>query len=311
MANLRPFRFAAALHDTASATEFVEGARRVEALGYDVLLTGDHLTPRWFAPGPALMAAALSTTALRVSCTVFDNDFRHPALLAKETASIDVLTDGRFEFGLGAGWHKTEYDWIDLPFDPPGVRVSRLEEALQVVKGLWGDGPFSFKGHYYTINDMNGTPKPVQSPHPPIFIGAGGKRLLGIAGREADIVGILGQTPRGGGVPTDVVTEEGLAEKVGWVRAAAGARFAQIELGTLMLGVAVTDDAQASAERLAGMWGLAAERVVDSVHFLIGSVEQIVERLLAHREMHGISYISVYGRDMEALAPVIARLKGR
>jgi len=310
MTGPRPFRFAAALHDTPSAAEFVEGARRIEALGYDVLLTGDHLTPRWFSPGPALTAAALATTTLRVGCTVFDNDFRHPALLAKEAASIDVLTDGRLEVGLGAGWLKTEYDWIGLPFDPPGVRVSRLEEAVQVIKGLWGDGPFSFSGRSYTIDGMNGTPKPVQRPHPPIFIGGGGKRLLSIAGREANIVGIMGRTPSGGGIPSDPVTDEGLAEKVGWVRAAAGARFDLIELATLMQGVAVTDDRAAAAECLAGMWGMTADGVLASIHFLIGSVEQIVERLLAQREAHGISYISVYGRDMEAFAPVVARLKG-
>ncbi len=201
MSSPRPFRFAAALHDTTSATEFVEGARRIEALGYDVLLSGDHLTPRWFSPGPALTAAALSTTTLRVSCTVFDNDFRHPALLAKEAASIDVLTDGRLEFGIGAGWLKTEYDWIGLPFDPPGVRVSRLEESVQVIKGLWGDGPFSFSGRYYTIEGMNGTPKPVQRPHPPIFIGGGGKRLLSIAAARPTSSGSWARYRRAEGSP--------------------------------------------------------------------------------------------------------------
>ena len=157
---------------------------------------------------------------------------------------------------------------------------------------------------------MNGTPKPVQRPHPPIFIGGGGKRLLSIAGREADIIGILGQVPPGGGIPSDPVTDEGLAEKVGWVRAAAGERFDEIELASLMLGVAVTDDRQAEAERQAKMWNMTPEGVLASVHILIGSVEQIVERLLAQREAYGISYISVYGRDMEAFAPVVAHLKG-
>jgi probable F420-dependent oxidoreductase len=307
----RPFRFASALNATATAAAYIDGVRRIEALGYAVVLTGDHFTPSWFEPGPALTAAAMATTTLRVGCTVFDNDFRHPALLAKEAASIDVLTGGRFEFGIGAGWNKREYDQVGIPFDPPAVRVARMEEAVHVIKGLWGDGPCSFAGRHYTISGLDGTPKSVQRPHPPIFMGGGGKRLLSFAAREADIVGFQGRTLPGGGIPTVPVTEEGLAEKVGWVRDAAGERFDRLELALLLQGIAVTEDRHTAAERLSAAHGMTAEDVLASVHFLIGSIEQITEEVLARRERHGISYLSVYPRDMEAFAPVVARLAGR
>jgi probable F420-dependent oxidoreductase len=207
MPQVRPFRFGASIGAAISAAEFVERVRRVEALGYAVIDTADHFNSR-FEPGPALTATALVTSTPRVSCIVFDNDFRHPALLAKEAASIDVLSGGRLEFGIGAGWKKQEYDQVSIPFDPPGVRVSRLEEAVQIIKGLWGDGPVTFTGRYYTITGLEGMPKPIQRPHPPIFIGAGGKRLLSFAAREADIVGILGQASPGGGVDIASVTRQ-------------------------------------------------------------------------------------------------------
>ena len=307
----RPFRFATGGYATASAAAYIEGARRAEGLGYAVWLTGDHLEPWYFAPGPALAAAAAATTTIRVGCTVFDNDFRHPALLAKEAATVDLLTGGRLEFGLGAGWHKPEYDRAGIPFDPPAARVARLEEALAVVKGLWADRPFSFAGTYYAIADMEGPPKPLQRPHPPIFVGGGGKRLLSFAAREADIVGIHAKALPGGGIDVTSTTEAELAERVGWVRAAAGTRFDRIELALLVSGVAVADDRQAAAERLAGERGLTAEEVLACPYFLIGSVEGIVEDLLARRERHGISHITVFPQDTEAFAPVVARLAGR
>jgi probable F420-dependent oxidoreductase len=289
----RPFRFATGSFAAASAAEYVEGARRAEGLGYAVWLTGDHLEPWFFEPGPALTAAAAATTTIRVGCCVFANDFRHPALLAKEAATIDVLTGGRFEFGIGAGWHKQEYERSGIPFDPPAVRVARMEEGLTVVRGLWADGAFSFAGTYYTITELDGAPKPLQRPHPPIFVGGGGKRLLSFAAREADIVGIHAKALPGGGIDEASATEAELAERVGWVRAAAGARFDRIELALLVTSVAVADDRQAAAERLAGQR------------------ERIVEDLLAQREQHGISYVTVYPQDMEAFAPVVARLAGR
>ncbi|MHB8647734.1 MAG: TIGR03621 family F420-dependent LLM class oxidoreductase [Thermomicrobiales bacterium] len=317
----RPFRFVTGAPVTASVAEYTESARRVEALGYSTFTTGDHFVSG-FEAGPAMTAAALATSTLHVTCTVFDNDFRHPALLAKVAATVDVLSGGRLELGIGAGWRKSEYDQVGIPFDPPGVRVSRMEEAVHIIKGLWSDGPFTFSGRHYTISELDGVPKPVQRPHPPIFIGGGGKRLLSFAAREADIVGLLGQALPGGGLDM-IVSEAALAEKVGWVRAAAGERFDQLELSMLMWSVVVTDNRHSAAERLAdsgagglaarlaGTRGVTAEQVLACPYFLIGSIEQIVEQLLALRARHGISYIEVFSHDMEAFAPVVARLAGQ
>jgi probable F420-dependent oxidoreductase len=306
----RPFRFGAGAFDAPSAVVWGEKARRVEALGYDTLLIPDHFNQHLFAPIAALTAAALATTTLRVGTVVFDNDFRHPAVLAKETATLDVLSGGRLEVGIGAGWKKNEYDQTGIPFDPPGVRVSRVEEAVQIIKGLWGEGPFSFSGQHYAINGLDNWPTPLQRPRPPIFIGAGGKRMLAFAAREADIIGILAQALPEGGLDIPRDTEERLAEKVGLVREAAGERFRHLELSMLFWGVAVADDRRLGAEALAGTRMLTAEQILDSPYFLIGSVDAIVERLQALRELYGFSYFKVFPEAVEAFAPVVARLRG-
>jgi probable F420-dependent oxidoreductase len=306
----RPFRFATGGFAAVSKRAWAEHARRVEALGYAVFLVADHVADVPFAPVPALVAAADATTSIRVGCTVFCNDYRHPALLAKEAATIDVLTDGRFEFGLGAGWVKEEHDQAGIPFDPPGVRVDRMEEALQVIKALWAGEPVHHQGDYYTLAGLVGTPLPVQRPHPPIFIGGGGKRLLSVAAREADIVGLLSRARPGGGIDWAEGTEEALARKVGWVRGAAGDRLDQIELALLLQGTAVTDRPQAAAAELAPAFDLTVEQVLASTEFAIGSVDQIVERLCRFRAEYGISYVTVMTESAEAFAPVVARLAG-
>jgi probable F420-dependent oxidoreductase len=263
-----------------------------------------------FEPGPALIAAALATTTIKVG-NVFDNDFRHPALLAKVAASIDVLSGGRLEFMIGAGWMKTEYDQIGIPFDPPGVRVGRLQEAVQIIKGLWADGPFRFSGRHYTISGLDEIPKPLQRPHPRIFVGGGGKRLLSMAAREADIVGFLAQALPGGGLDMVGLTEPSLAEKVGWVREAAGERFDRIELSMIIWNVVVTDDRQAAAERLAGTGPLTAEQVLASSQFLLGTTDEIIDSLRARREQYGIAYFTIMSHNMEMFAPIVAQLAGR
>jgi probable F420-dependent oxidoreductase len=310
MGTTRPFRFAVAGFEAASARAWAEHARRAEALGYAVLVVADHVANVPFAPVPALVAAADATTTLRVGCTVFANDYRHPALLAKEAATVDVLTDGRFEFGLGAGWVKAEHEKAGLSFDPPGVRVARMEEALRVIKALWAGGPVHHVGTYYTIAGLVGTPAPVQRPHPPVFVGGGGKRLLSFAAREATIVGIGPKALPGGGLDRAASTEAALAEKVGWVREAAGERFPQLELALLVYAVEVTDRRREAAERVAQTFGLTPEQALAAPDYLIGSVEEIVERLCRLREQYGISYVSVFPEAMEAFAPVVARLAG-
>ena len=309
MGTTRPFRFAAAGFEAASKRAWAENARRAEALGYAVFLVADHVDVP-FAPVPALVAAADATTTLRVGCTVFCNDYRHPALLAKEAATVDVLTDGRFEFGLGAGWVKAEHDQAGIPFDPPGVRVARMEEALGIIKALWAGGPVHHQGTYYTIAGLAGTPAPVQRPHPPIFVGGGGKRLLSFAAREATIVGVAPKALPGGGLDWAGSTEAALAEKIEWVRRAAGARFPRLELALLAFAVAVTDRRREAAERVASAFGLTPEQALAAPDYLIGSVEQIAERLRGLRDRYGVSYVSVFPQDMEAFAPVVARLAG-
>jgi probable F420-dependent oxidoreductase len=309
MPPIRRFRFGAGAFIADSAAAWAETARRIEALGYATLLIPDHFDQH-LAPIPALTAAALATTTLRIGCTVFDNDFRHPAMLAKELATLDLLSDGRLEVGIGAGWYKTEYEQAGIPFDPPAVRVGRLEEAVCVLKELWRGGPVTFTGAHYTLAGLENWPPPVQRPHPPLFIGGGGKRLLTLAAREADIVALIAQATPDGGLDTAGDTEARLAEKVGWVRAAAGDRFEQVELAILIWRVAVSDDRRAAAEALAGERSLTPEQVLASPYFLIGSIEGIVERLHELRERYGVSYISVFPQDVGAFAPVVTRLAG-
>jgi probable F420-dependent oxidoreductase len=308
----RPFRFAGGLFRAESNPEWAEGARRLESSGYDTLVIADHFSPVYFAPIPALTAAALATTRLRVLCTVFANDFRHPATLAKEVATADVLSGGRFEFGFGAGYQKPEYDRVGIRFDPPALRVSRFEEALHVLKGLWAAGPFTFRGKHYAITEYDSQPKPMQRPHPPIFIGGGGKRLLSFAAREADIVGILARSmPAGDGLDRTDETTTSLAQKVEWVREAAPHRFEHLELALLIWAVVITDHRQAEAERIAARTQRPVEQILDSPYYLVGTVDAIVEKLLEQRERHRISHISIFQSDTTAFAPVVARLAGK
>jgi probable F420-dependent oxidoreductase len=309
---VRPFRFGGGLFSAGSADEWADGARRLESAGYDTLFTGDHFSPMFLAPVPALLAAAMATTKLRVSCTVFANDFRHPAALAKEIATADMLSGGRFEFGIGAGWNKPSYDRAGVPFDSPGLRVARLEEAVRIITGLWGDGAFTFVGKHYAIRDYDGQPKPMQRPHPPIFIGGGGKRLLTLAAREADIVGIAARAkPTGDGLDAAEETHGWVAQKVEWLREAAPDRFDDLELALLISQLEVTNDRQAAAERIAGQISRPVHEVLASPRILIGSIDEIVENLLEQRERYGFSYVSVFPRDTEIFAPVVARLAGR
>jgi probable F420-dependent oxidoreductase len=307
----RPFRFGACALSAGSSAEWAERARRTEALGYATFVIPDHFGPS-FAPIPALTAAALATTSLRVCCGVFDNDFRHPAVLAKEAATLDVLSDGRFEFGVGAGYNKTEdYDATGIPFDPPNVRVERLEEAVLLLKRLWGEEPVTFSGHHFQVQNLNGFPRPVQRPHPPIYIGAGGKRLLSFAAREADIVGLIAQALPGGGLAIAADSDAVLAQKVEWVREAAGERIGQIELAMLLFDVEVTANRGFGAEEASQPRGLTSEQVLASPYFQVGSVDTITDSLVSLRERFGISYFCVFPHDVDEFAPVVAQLAGK
>ena len=222
---MRAFRFGVQLSGPADAKGWVEQARRIEDLGYSTATMPDHFTDQ-LAPMPALAAAAAATTTLRVGALVFDNDYKHPVVLAKELATMDVLSDGRVEIGIGAGWMESDYRAAGMPYDRPGVRIDRFAEAIAVIKGSMADGACSFDGTHYTITDYDGLPKPVQRPHPPILIGGGGRRVLSIAAREADIVGINGNLASGviGPEAVATMTREAVVERVGMVRDAAGER---------------------------------------------------------------------------------------
>jgi probable F420-dependent oxidoreductase len=305
-----PFRFGAGSAATSSAAEFTENARRIEGLGYNTCLVADHFEEWWFAAGPALVAAALATTTLRVGSLVYSNSFRHPALLAREATTIDLLSGGRFEFGIGTGYDMPEYSQTGITLPPPRVRVEQLRETLAVVKGLWSNGPFSFSGDFYTITEMEGWPKPLQEPRPPIQVGGGGRRMLALAAQEADIVGIIAQSAKGGGLDFGGDTDAVVGQKVRWLCEAAGKRFDELELAALIWQVVVTDRPRSAAEVIAPRWGMTGDQVLASPYFLVGSLAAIVEQVQALRERHGISYLAIFPSDVTTFAPVVAQLAG-
>jgi len=259
------------------------------------------------------MTAANVTTNLRIGALVWDNDYKHPAVLAKELATMDVLSDGRLELGIGAGWMISDYEQMGIPYDSAKVRIDRFVEGLKVIKGAMAEGPFSFSGDHYTITHYNGTPKPVQAPCPPILIGGGGKRVLSIAAREADIVGINATMSAGviGPDAFNTMTAEAVDEKVAIVREAAGARFNDIEMNVRAFLVSITDDAKQAASGIASMLGVERQMVEESPFALVGPTSKLIEDLLERRERWGFSYVIVGADDVDLFAPVVAALNGK
>lgn len=311
MAHDRKFRFGAQVSRASSPKEWADTARRVEDAGYSTLTMPDHFGDQ-LAPVPALMAAADATTSLRIGTLVFDNDYKHPLVLAKECATLDLLSDGRLEIGFGAGWMRTDYEQSGIAYDPPKVRVDRFEEALHVLKGLFADGPFTFAGEHYTITDHDALPKPRQRPHPPIVVGGGGKRVLSIAAREADVVSVNPDLREGlGGAETAPNgTPESTSRKLAWVRDAAGDRFDDLELSNLVGFVHVTDDPASIADAMAPTFGIPADDVLHVPLVLVGTIDSMVDELQRRREEWGFSYVAFDGESWETMAPVVARLAG-
>jgi probable F420-dependent oxidoreductase len=309
MAHARRFRFGIQLSNASSGTDWAEQARKAEGLGYSTLFLPDHFGDQ-LAPLPAMMAAASATTELKVAALVFDNDYKHPVVLAKELATVDVLSGGRIEVGLGAGWMNTDYEQSGIPMEAPGVRVSRMEEGIAVIKGCFGPGPFSFKGEHYEITGYDSKPKPVQSP-PPFIIGGGAKRVLSIAAREAQIVGI-NPSIHSGQVDAAAAQNGASAEtdkKLAWVKEAAGDGYADLEINMLQFAGIVTDDRQGTTEMMAPLFGLPPEELGVYPHACIGTVEQIADDLRARRDRWDVSYIVFQGDTMEPMAPVVAALR--
>jgi probable F420-dependent oxidoreductase len=312
---MRPFRFGVNARGARSRAEWVEKARKIEDLGYATLTVPDHLTDL-IAPMPALVSAAEATRHIRLGSYVLNNDLRHPVLVAREAAAVDLLTDGRLQLGLGAGSIRSEYDQAGLDFDRGGIRVERLAEAITIIKGLLKGEQVIFAGQHYRMTSHTIAPLPVQRPYPPILIGGNGPRLLALAAREADIVGLSGLTFRGGGaVPPDLSgwRVSSVDERVRLVHEVAGEeRYARLELNALVQRVVITDDRRRAAEELTSRWTqLTADEILQCPYVLIGTVDQMVEDLQARREQWGISYYVVHEPYADAFAPVVARLAGK
>ena len=306
----KPFRFGVQIAQTTSAAAWRDKARKLEDLGYSTLFMPDHFGEE-LAPMPAIAMAAAHTTTLKVGALVFDNDYKHPAILAKEAATIDVLCDGRLELGIGAGWMKTDYDALGLQYDPPAVRVDRFEEALHVIKQCFTGEKFTYHGEHYRMTDYASYPKPAQA-RLPILVGGGGKRVLSIAAREADIIGI-NPNLRSGAIDLSSAQDslqEQTDKKIGWVRDAAGARLADIEIQMRFFICKVTDDRMKLAEALAPAFGVSPEEALASGAALVGTENEIIEELHARRERWGLSYVVVGDENVDEFAPIVAKLTG-
>jgi probable F420-dependent oxidoreductase len=312
---MRPFTFLADDYTATTASELADRVRRAEAIGATTFVMPDHLVPM-MAPIPYLATVAAAADRIRISAFVHNNDLRHPAILAKDLATLDVLSGGRLDVGIGAGWNKPEYDAIGLSFDPVGVRVGRLTEAIAVIKGCFGPEPFSFAGEHYTITEYDGQPKPVQQPHPPIFIGGGGRRTLSLAGREANIVGLAPRLLKEQRADPTSFTWAATEEKLAWVRDAAGDRYDDLVFNVYptQWPITVTDDLRGEARKVIARMKdrsgieLTEDEVIASPHIFIGSIDRFVEKFQELRERLGIS--SFMAGSLDELGPVVERLAG-
>lgn len=316
---MHPFRFGVQF-SSLPADGWAKRLQRIESLGYASVFCPDHFTPQW-EPVAALAAAAAVTKRIAVGSLVYDVDYRHPVVLAKAAATIQLISGGRHEFGIGAGWMETDYREAGMPYDRPGVRIDRLEEALQVIRSMWQNERTNFEGKHYQIRQMARAAELPESMSPPrILIGGGGKRVLSLAGRHADIVGINPQIVAGRVLPetpADLAPER-VREKVGWVRdaaRAAGRNPDAIEFQALVFIVAIGDDVRSLREGLAKGSGMSVEQVADAPLFITGSAGEVRDRLMKRREETGISYIVIQARDEASLErfaeAVVAPLAGR
>lgn len=318
MARPRPFRFGVFAEGVRSREALLDTAQRAEDGGFATFLIRDHFIAEPFghqlAPLTVLATVAAVTRTLRIGSLVFANDYRHPVVLAKEIATLDVLSEGRFELGLGAGFSRAEYEQAGIAFDPPHVRAERLEEALHVVKGLFADAPFTFTGQHYSVAGLHSFPKPLQRPHPPILVGAASSRMLSIAARHADIIGLQTVATTRGVLAQDpkVRSASAVSEKIEQIRQAAGERFEEIELSTVA-SVLMTAHRQEAAEQFArdrGWGDIAADEVLTMPSVFIGTVDHIVDEMRGRRERYGISYYVFFDQLMETVAPLVTRLAG-
>ncbi len=320
----RLFRFSVQAFQATSAAEWTDTARQAEDLGYSTLFTTDHYfgpgeiaeqsghRPVDVAPLVACMAAAAATTALRVGCRVFCVDYHQPVVLAKELATLDLLSGGRLEVGLGAGWVAAEYEGLGIAMDRPGVRIARLAQVADLLKQYWGGEPLDFDAEYVHASGFAGRPRPVQQPHPPILIGGGAPKVLRLAGAVADIVSINFNNAAGklGASSVAGSAADATMQKIEWIRQGAAERFDDIELELGAYFIAVRDDYRSAADAMAHRFGIPTPELLDHPHALLGSLDAVCDRLQRLRDTFGISYINVAQRNMAEFAPVVARLTG-
>ncbi len=303
---MRPFRFAITTSRADSGAEWRAKARRIEELGYDALLMTDHLTQQ-LAPIPAMAAALEATTTLRVGSYVFSNDYRNPLMLAKEIATLDYLSGGRVDFGLGAGWYVRDYEMLGIPYDRPGIRVSRMIEAVRLLDRLFAEDSVDASGSFYTVHGARLLPK---RSRPPLMIGGGGPRMLRFAAEHADIIALNPQFNADGHPVLSDLTAGATQRKLDVLRGALGDRLATVELNIFIIDAGVSDEPRSLLDGIALRLKGTAAQLVDSPFFLYGSVADLKRQLLERRERLGISYYGLPEKAMEPFAPVVRELRG-
>lgn len=319
----RPFRFAVQVFRGAkSSHEWKDLVRRIEELGYSTLFVSDHYlgkgpatqrarqVPQYLAPLSAMATAAALTSTLRIGSRVFCADYHVPAVLVKEAATLDVLSGGRLEFGIGAGWSEHEYTAMGLAMASPGERVTKLFEVVDLFKAHCRGDMLDFEGKHVTAIEFTGLPITAQQPHPPIMIGGSGKRVLSFAARHADIVSI-------NNVDYDAVNDDGLTpqeeaeRRLSYVRDAAAGRFGELDIEASPFFTVVTDDPRAASKQITSTIGLPEDGFVEHPNVLIGTVVELVDRLQERRERYGVNYVTIQQSDMEGFTPVLEQLAGR
>lgn len=320
----RKFRFGAGgggTRDEGGARKFVQLAQTAEDYGYDTFAVPDHLGNQ-VGPLAALGALSQATGTIRLATSMLANGFRHPAVLAKEATTIDVLSKGRLELGIGAGWCEEDFGKAGLEFGSPGRRLRRLDEALTVLDLLLRGETVDFEGEFYRIRGLEGSPRPRQGPRPPIAVAAGGPRMLALAAKHADIVSVAARTTADGRLLLSDMTMARTVERVDRIREAAGDRFEQIELNWMVATVVVTDDrvgaAELALEALAQGYPPYLARDVEptvddllsSPYLAFGTIEEIADQIRRVRRRTGMSYVGVFPTQMDAFAPVIPLLRG-
>jgi probable F420-dependent oxidoreductase len=305
-----PFRFGIQTYGAVTGADWSDKARRAEAQGFDVLLIADHLKMH-LSPFAALAAAAAATSTLRVGTLVLNSAFRHPLVAAREYASVDVLSNGRVEVGLGTGWFEEEYRQAGLAFDEPVLRAERLDETVRIFKEFFADENVSFAGKHFSIADAPAIPRPVQQPRPPILVGGGSLATLAFAAREADIVNMWATT-KGGRLlpPGETLSVEATNQRLAVIRGASADRQEPVELSIYVQYAELTDSRLARSRQIAAENGLTAADVLESPYLIVGSVSEVEALLRERRDESGISYIIVHEDYAPALVPVIERLKG-